>query len=285
MEQTLFTVAFTLYTVSTLLALAYLYAKDERLTDWMWRLLGIAIFAHVISSGFRVHFFWENPENRYYSPVNTFFGVFSWIALANSVVFFIVMGVARLHILGAFVLPWTVITAGAAMLAVPDAGTLRPDLQSFWMNVHPKILMTAYVGFVNAFGVGMALLIQEKQMKSRKPTAITYRLPAIEDLDRLHERLILFSWPVLTIGIILGSVWARKAWGRMWGWDLKETWSALTWIIYGTCLYLHRFQGVRGRRNVYLSMAGFATILITVFIVNYFSKQHAYVYTPAPPLP
>jgi ABC-type transport system involved in cytochrome c biogenesis permease subunit len=282
MERTLFTLAFSLYAVSTALALAYMFMKDDRLTQWMWRLLGVGIAAHAVSSGLQIQIFWQNPANRYYFPVNTFFGVFSWIALANAVVFFIVEGVARLNILGAFVLPWTVLAAGAAFFAVPDAGTLQPDLQSLMMNVHPKILMTAYVGFANAFGVGLALLIQERQMKSRKPTALTYRLPAIEELDRLHNRLLMFSYPFLVLGIFLGGLWAKKAWGRFWGWDLKECWAALTLMIYGWALFVHRFRGVRGRRNVYISMAGFLTILITTFIVNYFSKQHTYIYTPTP---
>ncbi len=278
MEGTLFTAAFMFYAVATGLALTYVYAKDERLTTWMWRLLGIGILAHAVSSGMRVQLFWENPAHRYYFPINTFFGVFSWIALANSVVFFVVYSVARLHILGAFVLPWTLISAGAAMFAAPETGTLQPDLQSVWMNIHPKILMTAYVGFANAFGIGLALLLQEKQMKSRKPSALTYRLPAIEELDRLHFRMVLFSWPVLTIGIATGTIWAQQAWGRSWGWDMKETWAAITWLIYANMLYTHRFMGIRGRRSVYLSTAGFASILITFFIVNYFSKQHGYVY-------
>ena len=278
MESHFFSFAFALYAVSTALALAYVYFKDERLTDWMWRLLGLGIFAHTISSGLRVEIFWENPANRYFFPINTFHGVFSWIALANAVVFFIVYSVARLHILGAFVLPWTLITATAAMFAAPDSGTLQPDLQSIWLNVHPKILMTAYVGFANAFGVGLALLLQERQMKSRKPSALTYRLPAIEELDRMHHRLLLFSWPVLTIGVALGAVWAKMAWGRYWGWDLKECFAATTWLIYGANLFLYRFRGVRGRRNVYIAMLGFATILITTFIVNYLSKEHSYIY-------
>ncbi|PCI36370.1 MAG: c-type cytochrome biogenesis protein CcsB, partial [Elusimicrobia bacterium] len=138
--------------------------------------------------------------------------------------------------------------------------------------------MTAYVGFANAFGIGLALLLQEKQMKSRKPSALTYRLPAIEELDELHFRMVLVSWPVLTLGIALGAIWAHEAWGRFWGWDIKETWAAITWVIYANVLYTHRFMGVHGRRNVFISMAGFISILITFFIVNYLSKQHGYVY-------
>ena len=277
MEMTLYRIAAALYAVATALSLAYVGSRDERLTDWMWRLLGVALAAHLASFGVRLHAFWLIPENRYYLPINSFFGALSYLSLATALIFWIVEGTYRLNILGAFVLPWACVSAVSALFwADPGLRGLAPSLQSYWINIHPVILMTSYAAFGNAFGVGLALLIQERQVKSRKPSELCYRLPAIEDLDQLNYRIIAVFFPVLTVGIIMGGIWAYDAWGRFWGWDAKETWAAITWLIYVIYLHMRLLGGLRGRRTVYVSMAGFASVLFTFAGVNYLSLLHGY---------
>ncbi|HVE14161.1 MAG TPA: cytochrome c biogenesis protein CcsA [Elusimicrobiota bacterium] len=277
MELGLFRAAFALYAVAASLAFAYLTSREESLTLWMWRLLGVALAAHALSFSARFDAFWSFPENRFFLPANTFFGVLSWLALANALVFWIVEGLARLHLLGAFVLPWTVLAMGAALLwADPSVGALTPELRSHWLNVHPLLLMACYAGFANAFGVGLAYLVQERQIKSRKPSQLCYRLPALEELDRIHFRIIAACLPVLTVGIAMGGVWAHRVWGRYWSWDAKEVWTAVTWLCYAAFLALRRSGGLRGRKAVFVAMTGFATVLFAVFAVNRLSLRHGY---------
>ena len=262
LEIHLFRGAFGFYSLSLFLAFGYLFSKNEKFSLWLWRIYGAGILLHVLSFFVRTQGFWGIPENRYFFPINTFFGALSYMALAMGTVFWLVEGRHRLHILGAFVLPWSVLASGAAILfADPTLSGLVPALQSYWINIHPMILMTSYSVFANAFGVGLALLIQERQIKSKKPGELCYRLPAIEDLDRLNYHLIQAAFPVLTLGIFLGGVWAYGAWGRFWGWDAKETWALITWFVYVVYLHMHFFMGWRGRRAVYLSMAGFFSVL------------------------
>jgi len=136
--------------------------------------------------------------------------------------------------------------------------------------------MTAYAVFANAFGVGLALLIQERQVKSRRPTELCYRLPSIEDLDTLNYRLIAAAFPILTVGILMGGVWAHAAWGRFWGWDAKETWALITALVYAAFLHMRLLAGWRGRKAVYMSMAGFACVVFTFIGVNFLSGLHGY---------
>ncbi|MBI4056273.1 MAG: c-type cytochrome biogenesis protein CcsB [Elusimicrobia bacterium] len=277
MELGLFKLAFALYTVSLALALGYVFAKREEWVGWLWKILGVGLIAHFMSFAVRTYSFWQIPENRFFLPINTFFGALSYLAFAVALVFWVVEGKHRLNILGVFVLPWTFLAAGAALLfADPSISGLVPALQSYWINIHPMVLMTSYAAFANAFGVGLALLIQDHQIKSRKPSELSYRLPAIEDLDQLNYRIIAVFFPVLTIGIIMGGIWAYNAWGRFWGWDAKETWALITWFIYVIYLHMRFFGGVRGKKTVYLSMAGFASIIFTFIGVNYLSELHGY---------
>lgn len=265
MLKALLLAAFALYAAATGLALAYLGSRDERLPRWMWGLLGLAAFFHLGSFCSLVREFWVWPENRWFFPVVTLHGVLSWLAFTNALVFLVVEGVGRLGILGAFVLPWTLLAGGAALLVEPTSVPLSPELRSYWLNLHPMLLMLAYTGFANALGVGLAWLVQERQIKSRKPSTLCYRLPALEELDRLHFRTLAFSWPIMTLGLVMGAVWSQAAYGRPWRWTGKENMALFTWALYAVALYGHAFAGVRGRRGVLWGLAAFASVLLTLF--------------------
>lgn len=272
-----FRCAFALYLISTALGLAYLYSRDENLALWKFRTLGAGLALHLISAIWMLALFWEFPENRFYLPVHSFFGALSWLALSNALICFGVESYARLRILGSFVLPWTSLAAGIALLAQPDLGSLSQDLQSYRLNLHPVLLMLSYTAFANASGVGLAFLIQERQIKSRKPTELCFRLPPIEELDRLHFRIIAAVFPVLTAGLLMGTLWASTTWNG-WASDAKVLSALLTWSTYLVFLYLRGMGKMRGRRTVYISQFGFASIIFTFFVVNYLSAQHGFIY-------
>lgn len=277
MEIGLVKLAFAFYLAGTGLAFAYLFSRDERWSDWMLRLLGVGVLCHLGGFAVRQCLFWQIPENRYFLAINSFFGAFSYLSLATAATFFVVEREHRLGILGAFVLPWATLSAGAAVIfADPRVAGLSPALQSYWINIHPMVLMTSYAMFGNAFGVGLALLIQEHQIKSRKPSELCYRLPSIEELDTLNYKIIVAAFPVLTVGIIMGGIWAYNAWGRFWGWDAKETWALITAFIYAGYLHMRFVKGLRGRKAVYVSMLGFASVVFTFIGVNYLSELHGY---------
>lgn len=280
-ELRLFETATAFYLAGTGLGFVYLRSRDERWSRWMYNLLAAGVLLHLAAFGLRVHAFWAYPENRWFVPINSFFGALSYMALALTAVFVVVEGLHRLGILGAFVLPWACAAAAGALWRAHVVGDtevhgLAPALQSYWMNAHPAVLMTGYAVFANAFGVGVALLVQERQIRSRRPSELCYRLPAIEELDSLNYRLIAVGFPVLTVGIIMGGIWAHKAWGRFWGWDAKETWSLITALVYATFLHMRFVAGWRGRKAVYASMFGFACVVFTFIGVNFLSELHGY---------
>ncbi len=277
MEVMLSKAALACYVAATALAFAYLHWKDERLSRWMLRLMGAGLVLHLAAFGVRLESFWRIPGNRYFMPINSFFGALSYLALAVAVVFFVVEREHRLGMLGAFVLPWSTVSLGAALIAAdPAIAGLVPALQSYWINIHPMVIMTSYAAFANAFGVGLALLVQERQIKSRKPTELCYRLPSIDELDVLNYRIIVAALPLLTVGIIMGGIWAYNAWGRFWGWDPKETWALITALIYAGYLHMRFVSGLRGRKAVYVSMVGFASVVFTFYGVNFLSQLHGY---------
>ncbi|MDE2142281.1 MAG: cytochrome c biogenesis protein CcsA [Elusimicrobia bacterium] len=273
--------AFCFYCAATFAAFGYLFSKDSRASRAMLLLLGLGLVLHLAGFAAHVAVFWAYPENRFFVPLNSFFGALSYMSLALAAAFFVVEGQNRLGILGAFVLPWAAGALGLAVIfASPEAAPLAQPLRSYWLNFHPMLLMTAYAAFANAFGVAVALLIQERQIKSRKPTELCYRLPPLDDLDALNAKIIAWSYPVLLVGLAMGFAWSYLDWGRVWTSDPKMILALVTAAIYGAFLYMRFGAGRRGRRTVYVSLMGFASVLITFFGAELFSGRHVFMGGP-----
>ena len=94
------------------------------------------------------------------------------------------------------------------------------------------------------------------------------RLPSAEKLDSLAFRTTAVAFPIWTFAVIAGAIWASKAWGRYWGWDPKETWAFITWVIYAGYLHARATAGWRGRRAALVATAGFVSLWITYYVVN-----------------
>lgn len=269
--------AFFLYTAASVSALHYLLTKNERASRLMLTLIGCGLVLQFMAFGIHLTAFWAYPENRWFLPINNFFGALSYMSFALAGAFFTIEVRRRLGILGAFVLPMAALGLGAAViLANPELAPLEPKLRSYWLNIHPMILMTAYATFTNAFGVALALLIQERQIKSRTPSELCYRLPSLDELDALNSRIIAITLPILVLGLVMGAVWAYQSSGRAWTGNAKEIMSLVTVGFYSEFLWLRYISGRRGRVPVYVSMAGFACILLTFFGAGVFSDSHDY---------
>jgi cytochrome c-type biogenesis protein CcsB len=94
-------------------------------------------------------------------------------------------------------------------------------------------------------------------------------LPSSEVLDRLAYRTIAFAFPVWTFAVIAGAIWAERAWGRYWGWDPKEVWAFITWVVFAGYLHARATAGWRGRRAAVLGVAGFGSMLVSYYVVNF----------------
>lgn len=269
--------AFLLYSAACAASFAYLLTKNARASRLMLTLIGCGVGLHLLAFVLRLAAFWAFPENRWYLPVNNYFGALSYMSLALAAAFFTIEVRRHLGILGAFVIPMAALTLGLALIkADPAVSPLEPKLRSYWLNFHPMILMTAYATLTNAFGVALALLIQERQIKSRKPSELCYRLPSLDELDALNGRVIAVTLPILLLGLAMGAVWAHQISGRAWSWDPKEAMSLITAAFYLEFLWLRYVSGKRGRIPVYVSMAGFACMLLTFFGAELVSGSHDY---------
>lgn len=155
---------------------------------------------------------------------------------------------------------------------------LVPALQSSWLTYHVVTIMLSYSAFALSFFVSVCYLLKDALGGDESRFSLVRRLLSLKTLDILNYKIIAVGFPLLTIGIILGAVWANTAWGRPWGFDPKEMWSAITWLIYAVYLHVRYFAGWRGRRAAVLAIIGFGAVLFTYLGVNYLLPSlHSYV--------
>ncbi|NER80295.1 MAG: c-type cytochrome biogenesis protein CcsB [Leptolyngbya sp. SIO1D8] len=103
------------------------------------------------------------------------------------------------------------------------------------------------------------------------------RLTLADTLDNISYRIIGLGFPLLTIGIISGAVWANEAWGSYWSWDPKETWALITWLVFAAYLHARITKGWQGRRPAILAASGFLVVWVCYLGVNILGKGlHSY---------
>jgi cytochrome c-type biogenesis protein CcsB len=164
-----------------------------------------------------------------------------------------------------------VLMLSSAMLS-REIKPLSPALQSYWLGIHTVLAFLGNAAFAMAFGIGLMYLVQEHYVKSKRLGGLFERLPSLQTLDEINYRLITIGFPLLTLAIITGILWAERAWGRYWNWDPREVWSLITWFIYAIVLHARLIAGWRGKRAALLSIIGFLTILIAFFGIKLLQK-------------
>ena len=177
----------------------------------------------------------------------------------------------RTNLLNAFVTPVIIILIFGAFFSSRKIVPLKPVLQSYWFGLHTFFAFLGYAAFTIAFISGIMYLLQERQLKSRKPGCALHQLPSLNILDLMNYRCIFGGFLFLTIGLATGYFWARQA-AVQWGNDPKVIWSFATWMVYLILLHIRRTSAMRGRKVAYLSIIGFLLIIVTFLGVNIFSK-------------
>jgi len=182
--------------------------------------------------------------------------------------------------LGIYVTTVVLLTLGLAVKVLyTEAAQLVPALKSYWLLIHVSAAVICGGAFTIAAGITIAYLIQDRRLR-RTPEGAeppASRLPSAERLELLNYKILTFAFPLWTFAVVSGAIWAESAWGRYWGWDPKETWAFITWVIYAAYLHARTTAGWRGRRAAWISLVGFLAFLINYFGVNLFVQGlHSY---------
>jgi cytochrome c-type biogenesis protein CcsB len=198
-------------------------------------------------------------------------------------VYLIVLTRTDLRFLGTFVIGLILILLGiGALQYYVEVAPLPPALQSVWLVIHVFVASLGTGFFALGFALSFVQLLQsrrEERVGGVKPGGLKFlsTLPSAFTLENLSYRVNIIGFILWTFTLMAGSVWAERAWGRYWGWDTKEVWTFIIWVIYAGYIHARATRGWRGSRSAWLAIIGFAAVMFNFGIVNVFFKGlHAY---------
>jgi cytochrome c-type biogenesis protein CcsB len=253
-----------------------------------WLAFGLLVVALIARAAWAGRAPWGNMYEYSLASAAAITGVFLMVSLRRDV-----------RWLGLLVTMASLITLGVAVLLLyNDSPQLVPALKSYWLAIHVSAAIISGGAFtVGAAATALYLAADRaerdsagtgpKQLtglrgslrsaSSRSAAWVAARVPDSQVLDAMAYRTNAFVFPLWTFAVIAGSIWAEDAWGRYWGWDPKETWAFITWLVYAGYLHARATAGWRGRKAAVLGLIGFACFLINFFGVNLFaSGLHSY---------
>ncbi len=264
-------VALGLYALGIVLLVPSVIRRRPSLSPAALGALGLGLLAHATAlavEAMRLHRL----------PLVDVRSALSFYAFLVTLAFFLAYLRYRITSLGLFMLPLVfVLTLISALHAERsfDSSAFRGG----WLLIHIGSTFLGYTGFFLTFVAAVMYLIQEKELKSKKPRAFYYRLPSLEVCDELYYRSLLFGLPFLSLGILTGFVWASRTWKGPWELDPKIVASLVTWLIYLVLFSTRISGGWRGRRAAYGAIFGFAAMMVTFLGISLLSGQHGYVPT------
>jgi cytochrome c-type biogenesis protein CcsB len=192
----------------------------------------------------------------------------------------------QIRYLGVFVmLPVILLMFLAGTVLYAKAEPLVPALQSYWLAIHVSAAASAEGILMTSAVITMLFLIRQRyDVQSKEPgrrikfpVSLGARLPAPATLDKVAYRTVAFAFPIYTFGVIAGAIWAEAAWGRYWGWDPKETWAFIAWVVYAAYLHARATAGWKGRAAAWINLLGFGAMTFNFFVVNIvISGLHSY---------
>ncbi len=187
--------------------------------------------------------------------------------------------------MGVFILPVIALLQIVSTLAPADS-VPNPLLDSPWFWVHMLSLLFAYASFALAGVLGLTYILQFKEIKKKNLGFFYTRLPSLQILDAMNSRTVTIGWILLTLGVVVGVIWAQQASAAAPGdpqlqafsiGDPKILVTILTWAIYSFALVARQVMGWTGRRAAWLSAAGFVVIMLSFLPVNYFvTTSHSF---------
>ncbi|PLX98221.1 MAG: c-type cytochrome biogenesis protein CcsB [Desulfuromonas sp.] len=266
----LFKIALLFYFVATVFFLLDVLSRREKFGKAARWVLAGGFLVHLVTLGVRYFEAGQTPVANLHEALS----FFAWTVVG---IYFLFDFRYRLAILGAFVGPLAVVLMIIGS-AVPKAVTApNPMLDSWWFPIHVSLAFLGYAVFSLAAIAGVIYLLQERVLKSKKISSLYHRLPSLEVLDTINYRCLTFGFPLMTMGIISGAVWANQAWGGYWRWDPKETWALITWFLYAALLHGRLTIGWRGRRAALFAIIGFACLVFSLLAVNLLmSAEHSF---------
>nr|QUE29136.1 CcsA [Erythrotrichia welwitschii] len=239
--------------------------------------------------------------NEGYFPLSNLYESLLFLSWGLTIIQLLLENRIKNQIVGAVTTPVSMFIIAFASISLPvdmqKAAPLVPALKSNWLMMHVSIMIISYATLILGSLLSILFLIitrgqdvilqgdsmgnrrksNTNQYKELKTQNSHRQMSLVESIDNLSYRTIGLGFPLLTIGIIAGAVWANEAWGSYWSWDPKETWALITWLIFAAYLHTRINKSWQGKRPAILASVGFVVVWICYLGVNFLGKGlHSY---------
>ena len=202
-------------------------------------------------------------------PLTQPYESFSFFAALAVLAFLLVYWKYRIASLGIFAFPTIFVMTFVANLAYTSQDSVPELLRSRWIYVHTPLVILGYVAFFIAFSAAVLYLFQERELKLKR--VFFNRLPSLEICDDLAYRALAVGFPLMTLGILSGALWAQQGvLGATWMTNPKILLAFVTWLIYLLLIHYRLIAGWRGKKAAYLAIIGFVGVVVT------FSLSHSF---------
>jgi len=257
LQMVFFWAAVTVYVLGTCLYLIGLIFQKYKLIKYIPWLALAGLLPHTAGLALR----WIQTGHFPYWGKYEVFNAYAWAAIA--VYLMVCFFQPRLKIIGLICFPFAFFTMGLALTGSPEVKEIPQSFLTYWLGVHVVFAKLAYgSGIISAFFGGLHLFRNRRTVDAG--SSLRW-IPSSDTSDYYGYRFAIFAFITLSIMIGSGSVWAYKAWGRYWAWDPVETWSLISWLVYGTVLHLRVTLGWRGRKAAWAHIVAMIVIVFAYF--------------------
>ena len=240
----------------------------ERLAFWC-TIIGFAFLSLFIA-------LWWLQQGHF--PMTHWTDSTAFFAWAITLIYLIIVRLTHLRALGSFVMPVAFIAILISYSFATHTAALPEPLLNYWLLAHTTLIFLAYAAFIAAFGFGLMYLMTERKLRKKTDALLDNLLPSLGTSDGLGYRCTILGVILLTMGVIVGSLWTQYIRDVPWRWlDAKVISTLVTWLIYVAQIGLRQFWGWHGRRAAYTAIIGFVAVLCTYVGVDLFlDSMHTY---------
>ncbi len=271
MEVMLYRLALVLVLLATGGMIVFIVRQRKSVFTWSYRILVAGFSVHTV---FLIHQYIAMGTAPVLS-LKSALGFFAWSITGAYLLFQLRF---RLMVLGSFIAP---LAAVLMILSSTIPGTetveVSPLFKSIWLTIHVVTIFAGDGMFAIMFAAAVMYLLQEGQIKGKRFGFLYTRLPSLQTLDSINHHALVIGFPLLTLGMVSGAIYAQQALGTYWQWDPKEVWSLITWLAYAVLLHERLTVGWRGRRAAVMSIVCFGLLIFTFIGVSLlFSDYHSF---------
>jgi cytochrome c-type biogenesis protein CcsB len=170
--------------------------------------------------------------------------------------------------LAAATVPLAVVMMGYGVMRSPTLSPMAASLKTGWLYIHVYFAWLAFCSYTLAMAAGVLYLLKQRSQRGGAPHPVFDATPTLDRLDELVFRFVVFGFITDSIMLVAGSIWAEGLWGSYWSWDPVETWSLISYLIYGITIHLRVTMGWRGSKQAWLVIAALSTVIISFFGVT-----------------